>query len=166
MHCQHDNGFSFVPANFSFLLLIIILQSCLATCRCNHSMASSSANKLLDLCTSLQFFNSAIFCKMMDSTFSISADLSACICSRKVSFTSDLFLGLIFSFRNVTLSSNTSCGLIINRDAKLQMEAYIMTSRGRGGGLLAQAGRPNQVLNLMIKRINPKFRTKQNFKTC
>ena len=49
-------------------------------------------------------------------------------------FTSDLFLGLICSFRNVTLSSITSCGLITYSEAKLQMKAYIMTTPGRGGG--------------------------------
>jgi hypothetical protein len=59
-------------------------------------------------------------------------------------FTSDLFLGLICSFRNVTLTSITSCGLITYSEAKLQMKAYIMTSPGRGGGLLAQAPIPTK----------------------
>ena len=87
------------------LLLLILLQEYLAICRCSHSKPSSSANKLLDSCTSLEFFNRAFFCEMMDSTFSIlSADLIASICSWKVLFTSGLFLvWLICSLRKIIL---------------------------------------------------------------
>src|ERR671923_1991109 len=84
-------------ASYYMLLLpiiLLLLQEYLTICRCNHSKPSSSANNLSDSCTSLLFFNRAFFCKMMDSTFSISlsaADLIASICSWNVLFTSGLF---------------------------------------------------------------------------
>jgi len=66
---------------------------------------------------------------MMDSTFPISEDLRACIYSQKVSFTSDLFLGLICSFSNVTLSSITSCRLIIYSEPSSRWKLVSLLAR-------------------------------------
>jgi hypothetical protein len=94
-------------ASYSMLpLLLFCPQAYLDICRCSHSKPSNSANNLSDSCTSLLFFNRAFFCKMMDSTFSMSSiDLIASICSWKVLFTSGLFALLICSFRKDILSS-------------------------------------------------------------
>jgi hypothetical protein len=103
-------AYTAVASYYMLLLPIILLQEYLAICRCNHSKQSSSANNLSDSWTSLLFFSRDFFCKMTDSTFSISStDLITSICSWRVLFTSGLFSGLICSFRKDILSSITCC---------------------------------------------------------